>query len=398
MAKSNSDKTTSSDTETESEDEDNIEWELVKPSKYRGYICEIPDCSAKFQNRLHRRIHLLKVHQEPVPCSFKGCQSLVKPMYMWQHIKSRHEKSKRQCIYCGKLMLKNSLYQHQITCGAGKNSQMFSCTVTGCKQTFVSKYRRNFHVKQTHAKPVPCPRPECGKFFKPRLLGPHLKLVHGRQRCPKCLKLVELNLLEEHKENNCLNFKKRKTDCSVSNCSASFETDEDKMMHMKQEHGRKLYPLVPCPYAGCQVSVNAKNVTRHIREIHEVAKLRCDNCGKDIKKYYFNQHWKICSNDGSRKYICSFAGCKADFKTDFQRNNHEYMVHSPRVPCEVEGCKMMLKVGAVKNHVARVHNTQRQECSWCKSQVKSIKKHLLTCKRKDFGSKKEKEDSGASSQ
>lgn len=165
----------------------------------RKYVCEEPNCEAKFRTAFNLRTHYKSVHTQPIKCPIEGCEKWFKPRGLPNHIQNVHDRRPGVCEKCGKVMTHRSLIRHRKLCN-NDGTMKFVCTVEGCSQEFNTTQKRTNHLYYHHKEPVRCPRPGCNLVLKQARLGTHIREVHDGERgeCDICKKTMLKSVLPHH--------------------------------------------------------------------------------------------------------------------------------------------------------------------------------------------------------
>lgn len=115
----------------------------------RNFQCQIDGCQASFTVKAALNNHVSNVYCARIKCPFKDCVSFVKPLNLVKHLKTIHEKVKKQCKKCGKSVSYNNFNVHVQGCHSD-GEKKFKCEQEGCPAKFTTVAQRSHHVRKVH--------------------------------------------------------------------------------------------------------------------------------------------------------------------------------------------------------------------------------------------------------
>lgn len=139
---------------------------------------------------------------------------------------------------------------------------------------------------------------------------------------------------------------------------------------------------IPCPYRDCPKTFKPSYLRTHIKRVHQCPKKKCEDCGKEVRESYMNQHAKNCSerreetgikitlkkNAGKTSWICDLKSenersqgkAKTSFKDKLTKDRfrtlsilysmpaRKFLRTPPRTP------KMKIVRGSIEQHVSGI--------------------------------------------
>lgn len=164
----------------------------------RKYKCSMENCNSRFRLASDVKSHIWRVHRNPIPCPYDGCDSMVNPIRMEQHIKYVHDKRQIQCQQCNKVIMESSLHCHLKTCNG---EARFPCHVKGCTSKFKNSTERNQHLDEVHKSAFSCTYPDCEKIFmRQSVYRRHVRMIHTDpvKTCLNCNKEFRSSYMYKH--------------------------------------------------------------------------------------------------------------------------------------------------------------------------------------------------------
>lgn len=135
--------------------------------------------------------HPAKSLQQPIPCIYNDCNTRFSYRHsLYAHVRSVHEKVRRQCENCGKSQSYVHFWAHTKKC-IRKGKLKYFCTFEKCSMGFITKEDKDCH-EEKHTFLAKCPMKNCSKYLSPKNLRQHLRTVHQKvqKQCEYCQKLV----------------------------------------------------------------------------------------------------------------------------------------------------------------------------------------------------------------
>lgn len=243
------------------------------------YVCFVKDCDSKFAFKDLRVIHVKLKHGDKISCPREGCKAHIQPVSMDNHLrrhglttdekynKHGYKSEKMLCDNCGKLISKEYLKGHKLTC-VDDDTKEFVCEIEDCKKAFRTAKFLYTHKRRVHTQPIKCPFSDCSSYMKPASLVLHVKAVHEKLKemrlCKKCGKQVTVNKYRLHTEKCGVIFNVRSFKCSIENCVKTFNTKNDLSAHVRVIHKEP----IKCPHKDCDLFLKPKYIPLHIKKKH----------------------------------------------------------------------------------------------------------------------------------
>jgi len=188
--------------------------------------------------------------------------------------------------------------------------------------------------------------------------------------CDLCeKKFLTLNHMKRHKLSH-TSIEVRKQTCPQCGVKVTKLKQHERIVHQKELH-------IPCTEKDCKTKFpTIYHLEKHIRSVHEKAKLACPHCDLILGRESLRSHIRIV-HDKRRDHICM--ECKKTFQTKTHLNNHVSRVHrNIREKCP--DCGKMVQY--LKNHYRFVHlNVKNFPCEHCDSRFitnTALKEHCNT--------------------
>lgn len=337
------------------------------------FQCPVDNCKSRFTTKHYLYIHTSRVHTEPVKCPFDDCNKFLKPISVNHHIKSFHQKVRKKCDNCGKLVMWSYFKTHHEKCQS-VGQRNFKCSFEGCEAAFTSEHNRYSHMKSVHEKikklckycgkrisskniskhykicpgngvrRYPCPAADCdAEFTTNSYLIRHAKRAHGDLTIEEDLEPASSMIDDVVDDNeliqgivyaNASNLIRPKTEpqaaeeeklfsCDVDNCNTKFRSKGALCCHRYSVHK----PPMKCPIEGCESVFKPFNLRQHMKLVHERRRVACQNCGKLVSYTNIKLHYNNCTGNKEKKFACDEVGCEAKFWEKRGLKNHLRTVH-----------------------------------------------------------------------
>lgn len=199
---------------------------------------------------------------------------------------------KEQCTVCGKKTLKRNMSAHMKRCNI-KGRKNYLCMIGSCQSAFTVKQDLFSHINKIHVSRMKCPRDNCNVYIKPTGLTQHIKTVHemAKKTCPNCGKQIPYVHLTRHIE-CCTSDGKKKFPCTFRNCDSSFATKSNRSLHISRVHKSP----TKCPYDDCDATLRPANLPRHVKEVHDKFRRKCEFCEQEFtRNQNLKKHMEYCS-------------------------------------------------------------------------------------------------------
>lgn len=312
-------------------------------SGVKRYTCIDQDCVASFTTRQKLREHSRTVHEAPIACPYDNCEHYVKLIDLAHHVEMMHQSA-------GELNILNENCEKKITdpnqCLSkpiGHNSKKYPCEFKDCTLFFVTKLDLALHLHDEHKAPLRCAYQQCAEeFVSLSGLDIHIKTAHRhaiRKICENCGKDVQRRWLNKHIARCTNSLKVRAFKCTVKDCKSSFVYKEDLDVHTRTVH---------------------------------IAPIFCQSCGKLKSAQNFTSHFRRCTSNGEKRFLCPAKGCKAAFTTFMGKNAHVRLIHKEPIKCPFKLCKKFVKPYRLGLHMKAAHGESKS-----KKQKKSKKRDSL---------------------
>ena len=296
------------------------DWEGIKcdicskkfrtEDKLKLHICNICDiCNKPFAQRKDLRIHKERVHEGKKTCSCNECGAkFFRKHELVRHTKHVHEKEKEKkhnCSLCSSSFLRKiELRKHFSKEHEGIKPN--ECNI--CNKSFFEKSKLKNHIEKVHEGKKRCLCPICGSsFFDKHSLAVHIKCVHEKEKlynellhCSICnAGFSTKQHLNRH--TSAVHEAKKPHLCSL--CGVSFAVKERLTRHIAAVHSKETHICTICNVE--KPSIDA--LKSHIKSTHE--RLPCEQCGKLIGKALMTRHLRdIHSLAKEKKFKCEICG------------------------------------------------------------------------------------------
>jgi len=198
-----------------------------------------------------------------------------------------------------------------------------------------------------------------------------MNMEHNKVKTMECdvcnKKFMTPNLLKKHKVSH-ISIDLRKQTCPQCGVKVISLNQHDRMVHQNELH-------IPCTEKDCnKMFVTIHHLKRHIRNVHEKAKLACPQCEIMLGVDNLKRHIRIV-HDKRRDHNCM--ECKKTFQTKTHLNNHVSRVHR-KIREKCPDCGKLVQ--DVKNHHRFVHQKVKNfPCEHCDSRFvtsKTLREHV----------------------
>ncbi|XP_035713713.1 zinc finger protein 708-like [Folsomia candida] len=169
----------------------------------------------------------------------------------------------------------------------------FTCTISGCEKSYLSKYKVTRHQKIEHSEnPVRFTCTVCRKEFKTMShLGRH-SYTHTNEKPFKCAtcgrSFTGRRTMQRHKTTHLEKASRKSFKCNL--CRKTFNWKQNLKYHIRVKHENEKNYL--CPHCG-KKSASVQELERHVEARHsDFEKIYyCDKCEyKSHTKYNLEQH------------------------------------------------------------------------------------------------------------
>ncbi|ESO04853.1 hypothetical protein HELRODRAFT_111329 [Helobdella robusta] len=156
------------------------------------------------------------------------------------------------------------------------------------------------------------------------------------------------------------------TNCHWTGCSMQFDTQEQLVKHLADDHISSHKKNFVCMWEGCvrgQKPFKAQYMlVVHIRRHTGEKPHKCTYPGC-VKAYSRLENLKthMRSHTGEKPYLCEFVGCRKAFSNASDRAKHQNRTHSNEKPyvCKAKGCtKRYTDPSSLRKHVKTVHGVE----------------------------------------
>ena len=292
-------------------------------------------CQMKFAVRWNLEMHVIKCHNEHLPCPHCGMAFFVndtedfkKHIFMHMNLSKNSEKLK-PCVQCGK----NYGHAKQFKKHFKQRGPLHNDECTQCLKKFTTFKEYQDHVNNQHygVWQYRCGFENCGEMFDDdKKCQKHERLVHRQHE------------LRPKKEAKPKSSGKLIGVCEL--CGFHYKTHSAKSYHMKyhhndedlnkicphcnkttprlKEHLKSAHLEIMCPQCGKMVSGTMK-LRNHIRSAHtsmEDRPLKCTTCGKGFfEKNALDDHYNV--HTGAKPFKCTY--CPAAFASKGTHAMHQ---------------------------------------------------------------------------
>ncbi|NXA44216.1 GLI1 protein, partial [Eudromia elegans] len=153
------------------------------------------------------------------------------------------------------------------------------------------------------------------------------------------------------------------TNCSWEGCAREFDTQEQLVHHLNNEHIHGEKKEFVCHWAGCSRErrpfkaqyMLVVHMRRHTGE--KPHKCTFEGCRKAYSRLE-NLKTHLRSHTGEKPYVCEHEGCSKAFSNASDRAKHQNRTHSNEKPyvCKIPGCtKRYTDPSSLRKHVKTVH-------------------------------------------
>lgn len=149
--------------------------------------------------------------------------------------------------------------------------------------------------------------------------------------------------------------------------------------HIKNVHNEG---EINCPYENCGARLKRTGLPAHIELVHQKIMVKCEYCGKEVKKRCLTKHKQYCTTT-EKRLQCTVSGCEKMFKTKTCLGNHIWLYHRKPVPCP-ENCGKSYRPVVLKEHITLVHKRKKRgRCNYCGiiCLKKCLPNHFLYCEK-----------------
>lgn len=181
-----------------------------------------------------------------------------------------------------------------------KGSKNYLCMIGKCQSAFTLKQDLFSHINKIHITRIKCPRDSCDAYMKPTGLYQHIKTVHEKTKkpCPNCGKQILYVHLTRHIE-CCTSNGEKKFPCTFKNCDAAFATRCNRSLHICRVHKSP----TKCPFDDCQSTLRPGNLPRHVKEVHDKVRRKCQYCEQQFtRNQSLKKHMEYCSRQA---WLCN---------------------------------------------------------------------------------------------
>jgi len=136
--------------------------------------------------------------------------------------------------------------------------------------------------------------------------------------------------------------------------------------HIEETRSKKI--------GGARGEIGAKEAEQHSTKSQSRVKVKCDECGKEMRPSHLSRHKKLV-HMGEKPYECRVNGCSERFSRSEGLGDHGRTAHGhPMLKCKVEDCGLEFSaVRDLRSHHIRAHYLE-VECTQC---GKIVKKHTM---------------------
>lgn len=398
-------------------------------------------------------------HPGNILCPYENCGTYLNSSNIGYHIRLVHEKSMGEVIYqdCTKRVADPNFLEHLVSgvvSGAvsnvliGPKCRFQDCTASFSNDTDLSKHVREVHdwpPVESMNSPKDC-NPYVERYYYP---SDHLKLVYEEQKAAhensaKQLFISSFNVDRSANKEEPKRPNNSSTNSNTSNkCDASTSTKDLGAPRVSIRHPED-HTKVKCPYEDCNTYIKPNSLSNHRRLVHDKIKKACENCGKLISYLNLKSHFKRCTSDGEKRFLCEYDGCSAAFATvqyrtvhmkvvhekikktckncgkeisymnfkshtekctsdgekrfpctfpgctnafltKYDRSVHISAIHRSPIKCPYENCSSYIKPVGLSQHIKLVHEKIRKNCQHCGKDfgLSNWKSHESRCKKND---------------
>ena len=319
--------------------------------------CEKTFCEKRILDKHKSNVH--KVESEYFFCNVTGCSARCKDEKgLKLHMKKYHEKinhhkstNSSYCEKCEKTFsTKSDLKKHKSRVHR-EEYEYLVCKVSRCMAKCKNEEGLKLHMKNFHERNRSTTCDQCGKEFENfKLLMNHEKKVHFSENGGKYLM------------------------CKVSRCSAKFEDEVTRKLHVKNYHERNRSTI--CDQCG-KSYINTSALCKHEKVVHLKMneEAECDICGKIVahKKSLISHKLTVHKIQRSssrkmsdhRKFKCKLCKQKFTEKLDLYKHMSENHQGTNKFKC-TQCPRSFSSFERLKNHESIAHeNENMYHCSMC---------------------------------
>ncbi len=314
-------------------------------------------CGKEFHKYVLKK-HLLTHERELVKCEY--CTEEIKASRYISHLTKvhrktgKHQESKAKndkvylnCGFCGKLLLKDNLKDHQ------KNhttEKIFRCEECGAELKHKESFNR--HLVQVHGKETGQP----GSYTK--------TYKYGKKECTVCCK--EVSSLSKHNRMHHSDEPPEEKKIKCESCDKMFKSRTARRYHFEQVHEDKYnYECKLCDKKYKQKIL----LKRHMRWHTDRYGQKCDECGKGFPlTSQLTKHKKLVHSVLTFDFECEL--CHHKFKTKGSLWIHKKSHEDAKVKCNQ--CEKVYKNNkGLSAHLEQVHSEEKKyECQQCGNKYK----------------------------